>query len=104
MIATVYYFNAPVSNDFVDYFERTLKPVVTDSGGSVLAYFVSENSANNFPALPVREGEHVFVWFMRFADQAAYERHVEVLSRSPRWSSKISKELSASSETSTRST
>lgn len=93
VIVTIYYFSASVSQDFVDFFERTLKPLVTDTGVAVDAYFVTENSANNFPQLPVREGEHVFVWFMRFADQASYERHVAALSGSQRWRNKVAKEL-----------
>jgi len=93
VIATIYYFDAPVAADFVDFFEHTLKPVVTGSGASILAYFVTESSANNFPALPVRENEHVLVWFMSFPDQAAYERHTAVLSRSPGWRNEISGKL-----------
>ncbi len=93
LIATIYYFNAPDGSDFVDFFEHTLKPVVTDTGASILAYFVTERSANTFPALPVREGEHVFVWFMRFEDQAAYERQAAALSRSQRWRGEVSDEL-----------
>ena len=73
VIATIYYFNAPVSATFVDFFERELKPALTEVGAPILAYFVTENSANTFPALPVREGEQVFVWFSRFANMTAYE-------------------------------
>ena len=93
VITTIYYFDAPVSADFVDFFEHTLKAAVTGSGASILGYFVTESSANNFPALAIRENEHVLVWFMRFVDQAAYERHATVLSRSRRWRSEISGEL-----------
>ena len=93
IIGTIYYFNGPVTGDFVEFFERTLKPVVSETGASVLAYFVSEPSANNFPRLPVREGEYVFVWFGRFADQASYERHVAALSQSKRWRSQVAAEL-----------
>lgn len=42
----------------------------------VLAWFVSETGPNNYPRLPVREGEHVLVWFTRLArdaGRAAYE-------------------------------
>jgi len=94
VVATLYYFSAPVGTDFVDFFEHTLKPVVTDTGASILAYFVTEESANNYPGLPVREGEHVFVWFMGFKDQAAYERHAANLARSRRWRGGVSDELS----------
>jgi quinol monooxygenase YgiN len=93
VIATIYYFDAPVNVDFVDFFEHTLKPVMTGTGATILAYFVTESSANNFPALPIRENEHVLVWFTSFADQAAYERHTAALSRSRQWRSEISEKL-----------
>jgi quinol monooxygenase YgiN len=93
VVATIYYFDAPVGEDFVEFFDQVLKPMASDAGASILAYFVTENSVNSFPALPVREGENVFVWFSRFRDQAAYERYVAGLARSPHWSGEISKEL-----------
>jgi hypothetical protein len=40
----------------------------------VLAYLVTDVSENNFPALPVRQGEHVFVWFTGYADRRTLER------------------------------
>ncbi len=91
--ATIYYFDAAVSAGFVEFFEQTLKPAVTDSGASILAYFVTEDRKNTFSALPVREGENVFVWFARFNNRAAYELHLAALGRSPRWRDEISKEL-----------
>ena len=93
IVATIYYFDAPVDAGFVQFFEETVKPAVTDAGASILAYFVTEHSENTFPALPVREGENVFVWFAHFNDPAAYERFVAELARSPRWHDEISKEL-----------
>lgn len=93
VVATIYHLDTRDDADFVDFFEHTLKPVVTDTGASVFAYFVTENSANTFPALPVREGEHVLVWFICFEDQAAYGRHVAALSRSQRWRDEVSEEL-----------
>jgi len=93
VVVTIYYFDAPVGADFVHFFEHTLKPAVTSTGASVLAYFVTESSVNTFPALPVRDGEHVLAWFLRFKDQAAYEHHVAALSRSQRWRGEISEEL-----------
>jgi len=93
VVATIYYFNAPVDAGFIEFFEKTVKPAVISSGATVLAYFVTEHSENTFPALPVREGENVFVWFARFNDPAAYERHIAALTQSPRWRDQISKEL-----------
>ena len=93
IVATIYYFGAPLSAGFVEFFEQTLQPAATDTGASILAYFVTEDSENTFPALPVREGENVFVWLARFKDQTAYELHVAALARSSRWRDEISEEL-----------
>jgi len=93
VIATIYYFDAPVSADVVGFFESRVKPVLTDSGASILAALVTEESPNTFPALPVREGEHVLVWLARFGDQAAYEQHVTALARSRPWHDEVSEEL-----------
>jgi hypothetical protein len=93
VVATIYYFNGPVEAEFTDFFERELKPVLTHTGASVLAYFATENAANNFPALPVRERENVFVWFSRFRDQPQHDDHVVTLARSLRWRDDVSDEL-----------
>ena len=93
IVAAIYYFDAPVDTAFVQFFEKTVKPAVTGSGATVLAYFATEHSENTFPALPVREGENVFVWFARSSDPAAYERHIAALTQFPRRRDEISKEL-----------
>ena len=85
VVCTIYPFAELPDADFLDFFERSLRPAVTEAGASILACFVTEPSANNYPALPVREGEPVFVWFSRFEGVKAYERHVAALARSPRW-------------------
>ena len=90
--ATIYYFDAPVYAGFIEFFEKTVKPAMTDSGATVLAYLVTEHSENTFPALPVRQGENVFVWFARFNDPVAYERHIAALTQFSRWRNEISKE------------
>src|SRR6266849_10038786 len=61
IVPTIYHFEAPVSGDFLDFFEHTLKPMATSLGATISAYFVTEDSENNFPVLPVRGGENVFV-------------------------------------------
>jgi quinol monooxygenase YgiN len=91
--ATIYYFNAPVTPNFISYFENTIHPVLMEADACVLAYFVTEDSPNTFPALPVREGENVFVWFAGFPDQETYERHVETLAKSKLWTDEISRSL-----------
>ena len=91
--ATIYCFNKPVDSDFIHYFENTIHPILMETDALLLDYFVTEDSPNTFLPLPVREGEHVFVWFAGFQDQDAYERHLAELDRSIPWSQEISKFL-----------
>ena len=93
IMATIYYFDAPVDAGFVEFFEKTVKPDAIGSGATILAYFVTEHSENTFPTLPVREGENVFVWFAHLNDAAAYERHIAALTQYPHRRDQISKEL-----------
>jgi hypothetical protein len=93
VVTTIYYFERPVSPDFINFFEQTLRPVATTLGATICAYFVTENSENTFPALPVRAGENVFVWFSTFQDSAAYENYVAALSESERWRDEVSNGL-----------
>ncbi len=48
---------------------RELRQEVTSFGGSLLATLITEPSVNDYPRLPVREGENVLVWFGRFSDR-----------------------------------
>jgi len=91
--ATMYYFDVPVKSDFISYFENTIQPALMEADISVLAYFITEESPNTYPRLPVREGEHVFVWFAGFPNQAAYELHAAILDESQTWRNEISKYL-----------
>jgi quinol monooxygenase YgiN len=89
IVATILPFDTPPPTDFLDFFERTLAPALTRSGAAILSSFVTEESTNTFPALPVREGEHVFVWFSSFRDQAAYDEHLAVLAGKEQWHDQI---------------
>jgi hypothetical protein len=65
VVAGIHHVDEPVDDGFVDGFERVLAPEL-ERAGSILGTYVTEPSENNFPALPVRDGENVFVWFARF--------------------------------------
>lgn len=85
VVVTIYQLRAAAEVDFLDFFERALRPALTNAGASIVASLVTERSANNFPALPVREGENVLVSISLFPDDTAYEQHVAALARSQRW-------------------
>jgi hypothetical protein len=91
--ATIYYFDAPVGAEFTHSFEHTIKPELTETGASILAYFVTEDSPNTFPQLPVREGENAFVWFAGFSDLEAHKNHLAKLRESSLWNNQIEKYL-----------
>jgi hypothetical protein len=87
--ATIYYFDAPVTADFLSYFERIMQPELIKHGASALTYFITEDSPNTYPRLPVREGEYVFVWFAGFADQDAHKSYLTSLRTSKLWNDEI---------------
>jgi len=92
IVATIGYFDAPVDDEFLAFFELDIRPALLETGAHVRASFVTESSANNF-RLPVREGEQVFVWLAGFPDIEAYQRHVVALANLPRWRDRAAGDL-----------
>jgi hypothetical protein len=82
--AWIWPFAEPISADIVGVFTDEVAPQLGEAGATV-ALLVTEPSENDFPRLPIREGENVVVWLGRFDDEAAYEAYVAALERSPRW-------------------
>ncbi|HST58792.1 MAG TPA: hypothetical protein VLK84_08895 [Longimicrobium sp.] len=85
VVATIYPLREPAAAGFTDFFERTVAPRLAATGATPSAMLETEPGANTFPRLPVREGEHVFVWLARFADAAAQERAAAALARDLPW-------------------
>jgi hypothetical protein len=67
VLATIYSLDAPAD----DGFRRRVDDLLADAGITPIARLETEPAENTFPRLPVRTGEHVFVWFARFDDEAA---------------------------------
>jgi len=62
--ATICYLDCPVPENVVQAFRRAVEMMCdAPSGRPLLGAFVTDHSPNTFPALPVREGEDVFVSF-----------------------------------------
>lgn len=94
VVATIYYLKDPVSDEFIQFFEQNVKPAMIDSGAAPIACFETETAENNFPKLPVRTGENVFVWFAHFEGAEAYAQHLQSLNGSKRWNKEINATLS----------
>jgi quinol monooxygenase YgiN len=82
---TLYHLPLRAGDEFADLFVREARPLLAELGAPPLACLRTEHSENNFPALPVREGENVFAWVAAFADRDAHQEHVRLLGRSTRW-------------------
>jgi len=93
VVVTICQVEPAMEDDFPAFFERAVAPELREAGATILAYYATEHSPNNYPRLPIREGEHVFVWFARFADDVAYERHRAALAQSQRWSGDVAAAL-----------
>jgi NIPSNAP len=91
-VATIYYLD-PSDGDFAGFFDSAVAPALTAAGADIVAVFVSHTAPNNFPRLPVREGEHVLVYFATFPDELAYARHRDELEHTSQWD-ELEKELS----------
>jgi hypothetical protein len=74
IVATIYYLWKDPAEGFTEFFQSRLAPELTTAGLPVLGAYVAETTPNNFPRLPVRQHEKVFVWFTRATDVPAHEK------------------------------
>ena len=95
VLATLYYRDHPFDEAFMDFFDHQVRPVLVDTGAAPLACLQTKHAENNFPALPVRTGENVFVWFAQFPSPAHLSGHLHRLERSDRWQDGVLSTLSA---------
>jgi hypothetical protein len=85
IVAFIYSLDAPVDDAFRDFFDAELAPALAEAGIRPIARLETEDAENTFPRLPVRTGEHVFVWFARFDDEAAWHAAEARLAKSGHW-------------------
>lgn len=85
VVATIYALTQEQAADFPAFWRRQVAPALAAGGIAPLASFETESAPNTYPRLPIREHEHVFVWFARYADAAAYDRAWKALQATPAW-------------------
>jgi len=71
--ATIHYLGSVTTAQFAQFFEQSMLPRLRESGAQPIASFVTEESENNFPRLPVREHDRAFIWFARWASVSEEE-------------------------------
>jgi quinol monooxygenase YgiN len=68
---------------FRTFFDARMQSLIAAAGVRVVASLTTETAANNFPRLPVRENDPVFIWVSRFRDEAAegdFSRRLQAMS------------------------
>jgi hypothetical protein len=83
--ARLLYSAADPAPDRVAAAVAALDDALRAAGGTRLAVLVSEHAPNDFPRLPVREGEQVLAWFAALDDESARMRLHAALAGSPAW-------------------
>jgi hypothetical protein len=78
---------------YTEFFDGTMRPLVAEAGGSVLATLLSETQPNDYHRLPVREHESVFVWLTRFGDADAEAKFTRSLAQRSGWRDNIPEAL-----------
>lgn len=93
IVATIYYLWKDPEEGFSDFFVSKMMPEIAAAGLPMIAAYTPERTPNNFPRLPVRQSENVFVWFTRtpMPDHSTSERGGP--SELPTWSAKVSTRL-----------
>lgn len=71
--ATVFPLHAPASSDLLRLCREVLSPVLQQGGARRIAWYVTEQSPNNFPRLPVHEGKPVLVGLALFDSADAFD-------------------------------
>lgn len=83
--ATIYRLQPHATRGFPDFYRESIRPALRGAGVVVLAALETEPAPNNYPRLPVREGERSFVWLAYFEGSAAHAAAIERLAHSPQW-------------------
>jgi len=95
ILVTIYHRDQPFDQAFADFFDRQALPALIETGATPLACLQTEDAENTFPALPVRTGENVFVWFARFPSPADLSEHLHQIDRPGDWRDRVLPALSA---------
>jgi hypothetical protein len=94
VVATIYSLTGPVDDNFVRFFEGHVRLAMIETGAPPIASFRTDDSENPYPRLPLRTGEHIFIWFATFEAPDEHREHVARLSESRQWRDVVAPELS----------
>ena len=82
---TIHYLWKQPEEGFIAFFRDRYAPALRRAGLPIEAALVREPAANNFPRLPVREGEKLFVWATAIDNDIAWKAALARLEGDPQW-------------------
>jgi hypothetical protein len=85
IVATLYYTQPDSLPVFTELFERSMRKLFERAGAQTVAEYVTSDQFNTFPRLPIRIGEHIFVWLARFASANAFETYRAQIAKDREW-------------------
>ncbi|WP_028935198.1 NIPSNAP family protein [Pseudonocardia spinosispora] len=81
VIVTIHHLDKTHTATFMDFYETVAVPAVQKAGAHFLGMFETNHSPNDFPVLPVRENQNVFITFTGFADLNKYHDFLTALGK-----------------------
>ena len=78
---------------FAAWFEDTVRPVLLAAGAAIEGRWVVDHRENNFQGLPVREGETLFIWLLRFDGHGPLQGFHQKLAASAMWRDQVWPEI-----------
>jgi hypothetical protein len=85
VVVEIRYLDRAALPAFAAFYAAHMAPRMAAAGATPLATFVTEESANNFPRLPIRENVTVLASALGFADVAAHRAYQAALAAGPDW-------------------
>jgi hypothetical protein len=85
VVVTLYYTKTDNPGAFGAQFDQSLRRLAEAHGARTLAAYVTSSRENNYPKLPVRTGEHIFVWVSTFTNADAYAAYQANLTADKNW-------------------
>lgn len=94
IVVTLYYPRDAAMAAFPDFFAESMRTPLMAAGAAILGEYVTSKEPNNFPRLPIREGERAFLTLARFESARDHDAFQSKLAEDPRWR-KAASELEA---------
>ena len=85
---TIYYLGGVDEAQFKEFFDSTILPHLHALGVQPVAVLTTDEVPNNYPRLPIRDKDRVFLWMGRFPSEQAYESFASQMRQWSGWRDK----------------